>query len=74
MNSKVLAKVAQHPVGPWSDPVTLYQATPITEGSSAYAAIPHPYFYEDGKQLIVTFTNHPNLIQAARVVCIHANP
>jgi hypothetical protein len=68
MNNKVLAKVAYSPTGPWSDPVTLYQATPITNGSSIYAAVPHPYYDESGKNLVVTFTNHPNLIQAVNVV------
>lgn len=68
MNNKVLAKVAYTPTGPWSDPVMLYQATPITNGSSIYAAVPHPYYDESGKNLVVTFTNHPNLIQAVNVV------
>lgn len=68
MNNKVLAKVAYTPTGPWSDPVTLYQATPITNGSSIYAAVPHPYYDESGKNLVVTFTNHPNLIQAVNIV------
>lgn len=68
MNNKVLAKVAYTPTGPWSDPVTLYQAMPITNGSSIYAAVPHPYYDESGRNLIVTFTNHPNLIQAVNVV------
>ncbi|OAL40337.1 hypothetical protein AYO20_00073 [Fonsecaea nubica] len=68
MNSKVLLKTAQQPEGPWSDPITLYQATPIQPGSSIYAAVPHPYFDETGKTLVVTFTNHPNTVQAVRVV------
>ncbi|EXJ55494.1 hypothetical protein A1O7_08421 [Cladophialophora yegresii CBS 114405] len=68
MNSKVLLKTAQRPEGPWSDPITLYQATPLTDGSSIYAAVPHPYFDESGKSLVVTFTNHPNTIQAVRIV------
>jgi hypothetical protein len=67
MNSKVLMKTAQQPEGPWSDAMTLYQATPLTNGSSIYAAVPHPYFDETGKTLVVTFTNHPNTIQAVRV-------
>lgn len=68
MNNKVLAKVARTPTGPWSEPVTLYQATPITNGSSIYAAVPHPYYDQTGKSLVVTFTNHPNLIQAVKLV------
>lgn len=68
MNSKVLLKTAQRPEGPWSDAVTLYQATPLQQDSSIYAAVPHPYFDETGKTLVVTFTNHPNTIQAVRVV------
>jgi beta-xylosidase len=68
MNNKVLAKVAYRPTGPWSDPITLYQATPVTNGSSIYAAVPHPYYDESGKNLVVTFTNHPNVIQAVNVV------
>lgn len=68
MNNKVLAKTAPAPEGPWSDPVTLYQATPITSGSSIYAAVPHPYYDPTGKSLVVTFTNHPNVIQAINVV------
>ena len=69
MNSKVLAKTAPAPEGPWSDAVTLYQATPLTNGSSIYAAVPHPYFDPAGKSLVVTFTNHPNVIQAVNMVC-----
>lgn len=68
MNNKVLAKVAYKPEGPWSDPVTIYQATPITNDSSIYAAVPHPYYDESGKSLVVTFTNHPNVIQAVNIV------
>jgi hypothetical protein len=68
MNSKVLAKTSPAPEGPWSDAVTLYQATPITDGSSIYAAVPHPYHDPTGKSLVVTFTNHPNVIQAINVV------
>ncbi|KAJ9613216.1 hypothetical protein H2200_003158 [Cladophialophora chaetospira] len=68
MNSKVLMKTAERPEGPWSDPITLYQATPLTNGSSIYAAVPHPYYDESGKTLVVTFTNHPNTIQAVRIV------
>jgi hypothetical protein len=68
MNNKVLAKVAYSLTGPWSDPITLYQATPITSGSSIYAAVPHPYYDETGKNLVVTFTNHPNVIQAVNIV------
>lgn len=67
MNSKVLVKTAQRPEGPWSEPVTLYQAKPITEGSSIYAAIPHPYFDGSGRTLVVTFTNHPNVVQAVKI-------
>ncbi|KIX00067.1 uncharacterized protein Z518_10994 [Rhinocladiella mackenziei CBS 650.93] len=68
MNSKVLLKTSPKPEGPWSDPITLYQATPIRQDSSIYAAVPHPYFDNSGKTLVVTFTNHPNTIQAVRVV------
>ncbi|KIV80939.1 hypothetical protein PV11_08404 [Exophiala sideris] len=67
MNSKVLMKTAQRPEGPWSDATTLYQATPITNGSSIYAAVPHPYFDESGQTLVVTFTNHPNVVQAVKI-------
>jgi hypothetical protein len=68
MNSKVLLKTSQQPEGPWSEPQTLYQATPITDGSSTYAPIPHPYYDPTGRTLVVTFTNHPNRIQAVKIV------
>ncbi|KAJ4522895.1 hypothetical protein HRR83_001398 [Exophiala dermatitidis] len=72
MNSRVHLKTSQTPEGPWSDPpVMLYQATPILPKEKMgciYAAVPHPYFDESGKTLVVTFTNHPNTIQAVRVV------
>lgn len=67
MNSKVLVQTAQRPQGPWSDTITLYQATPITAGSAIYAAVPHPYFDDGGKTLVVTFTNHPNTVQAVKI-------
>jgi hypothetical protein len=67
MNSKVLAKTASAPEGPWSEPMTLYQATPITKGSSIYAAVPHDYYDRSGRTLVVTFTNHPNVIQAIKI-------
>jgi beta-xylosidase len=67
MNSKVLAKTASAPEGPWSEPITLYQATPLTKGSSIYAAVPHDYYDRSGRTLVVTFTNHPNVIQAIRI-------
>ncbi|KAL2407923.1 hypothetical protein ABEF95_015013 [Exophiala dermatitidis] len=72
MNSRVHLKTSLTPEGPWSDPpVMLYQATPILPKEKMgciYAAVPHPYFDESGKTLVVTFTNHPNTIQAVRVV------
>ncbi|EXJ84844.1 hypothetical protein A1O3_05518 [Capronia epimyces CBS 606.96] len=72
MNSRVHVKTAQHPQGPWSDPpVMVYQAKPLLPGEEngcIYAAVPHPYFDESGKTLVVTFTNHPNTIQAVKVV------
>lgn len=68
MNSKVLIKTAIAPEGPWSESITAYQATPIMKGSSIYAAIPHPYYDESGKTMIITFTNHPNVIQAIKIV------
>lgn len=68
MDNKVLAMTAQKPEGPWSEAVTLYQATPITAGSSIYAAVPHPYYDVTGRTLVVTFTNHPNCIQAIKIV------
>ena len=67
MNSRVLAQTAPAPEGPWSDTVTLYQATPLTEAASIYAAVPHPYYDRSGRTLVVTFTNHPNVIQAVRI-------
>ena len=67
-NSKVQARRAPAPEGPWSESFELYQAHPITEGSTCYAAVPHPYFDPSGKSLVVTYTNHPNTIQAVRVV------
>merc|ERR1711939_75185 len=66
-NSKVQARRAPAPEGPWSEAFELYQAHPITEGSTCYAAVPHPYYDPSGKTLVVTFTNHPNTIQAVRV-------
>lgn len=67
-DSKIQAKVAYVPEGPWSDPVELFQAEPIQPGGAAYAAAPQPYFDQSGKTLVVTFTNLPNVIQAIRVV------
>ncbi|RMZ76955.1 hypothetical protein DV737_g4620, partial [Chaetothyriales sp. CBS 132003] len=64
-NSRVQVVTAPSPEGPFTtQPVLLYQAKPIIEGSTAYAAAPHPYFDPSGKTLVVTFTNHPNTIQA----------
>lgn len=68
MNSKVLAMVSDCPTGPWSDPIELYQATPLSNGGCIYAAAPHPYYDESCCTLIVTFTNMPNDIQAIKVV------
>ncbi|RMZ88748.1 hypothetical protein DV736_g4021, partial [Chaetothyriales sp. CBS 134916] len=68
-NSRVQVVTAPSPEGPFTtQPVLLYQAKPITEGSTTYAAVPHPYFDHSGKTLVVTFTNHPNTIQAVRVI------
>ncbi|KAJ9495287.1 hypothetical protein H2202_009315 [Exophiala xenobiotica] len=68
MNNKVLMKTAQKPEGPWSEtPVELYQATQVTEDGAIYAAVPHDYFDKTGRTLVVTFTNHPNRVQAVMV-------
>ncbi|RMD43562.1 hypothetical protein DV735_g1577, partial [Chaetothyriales sp. CBS 134920] len=67
-NSKIQVVTAPSPEGPFTtQPVLLYQAKPMTEGSTTYAAVPHPYFDCSGKTLVITFTNHPNTIQAIRV-------
>jgi hypothetical protein len=71
MDNKVLAMTAQKPEGPWSESVTLYQATPIAAGGSIYTAVPHPHHDQTGKTLVVTFTNHPNCIQAIKIVSRH---
>ena len=68
MDSTVRARTAPAPQGPWSDTVAIHYAAPIEEGSSIYAAIPHTYFDNSGKTLVVTFTNSQNTIQAIRVV------
>lgn len=73
-NSKVQARRAPAPEGPWSEAFELYQSHPITEGSTCYAAVPHPYYDPSGKSLVVTFTNHPNTIQAVRVVSCTCAP
>jgi hypothetical protein len=72
-NSKVQARRAPAPEGPWSEAFELYQGHPITEGSTCYAAVPHPYYDPSGKTLVVTYTNHPNTIQAVKVVCQRCN-
>ena len=69
LDSKILTRTAPAPEGPWSEDVTLFQATPLPQGSSTYAAAPQPEFDPSGKTLIVTFTNDPNVIQAIKVVC-----
>lgn len=68
MSSTVLAQTAPAPAGPWSQPIALHKQKPITNGSTIYAAAPHPYYDLTGKTLVVTFTNHPNTIQAIRIV------
>lgn len=67
MNSKVFGETGPAPERPLSDPVTLYRAISITNCSSIYAAAPPPYHYLTGKSLVMTFTNHPNIIQAINV-------
>ena len=68
MSSTVHAQTAPAPEGPWSQPMALHKQEPITNGSTIYAAAPHPYYDLTGKTLIVTFTNHPNTIQAIKIV------
>ena len=70
MDSKVLARTALRPEGPWSDAVTLYQATPITNGSSIYAAAPQVQYDLSGQTLVVCYTNHPNCVQAVKVTFV----
>jgi len=48
--------------------MTVHKPTPIQEGGNIYAAVPHQYFDPSGKTLIITYTNHPNVIQAIKVV------
>lgn len=67
-------KTASAPEGPWSEPQTVYKPTPVQEGGNIYAAVPHQYFDPSGKTLTVTYTNHPNVIQAIRIVSNCDNP
>jgi hypothetical protein len=61
-------KTALAPEGPWSEPVTVHKPKPVQDGGNIYAAVPHQYFDPSGKTLIITYTNHPNTIQAIKVV------
>ncbi|KAK5945941.1 hypothetical protein PMZ80_000080 [Knufia obscura] len=60
-------KTALTPEGPWSEPMTVHKPKPVQEGGNIYAAVPHQYFDPSGKTLIITYTNHPNTIQAIKV-------
>lgn len=64
---QVLIKTALAPEGPWSDALTVHKPKPVQEGGNIYAPIPHPYFDTTSKTLIITYTNHPNTIQAIKV-------
>lgn len=64
----VILKHAPSPEGPWSQPIDVIKIKPIQEGGTIYAASPHPHFDPSGKTLIVSYTNHPNTVQALKIV------
>ena len=68
MDNKILAVTSQSPTGPWSPEVTLYVGEPLQEGGCIYSPAIHDYFDGTGQSLVITFTNHPNVIQAIKVV------
>lgn len=37
------------------------------DGGMVYAGVAHPYLDPSGKTLTVTYTNHPNIIEAIKV-------
>lgn len=70
MDNTVYATISYSPTGPWSESIPLYKATPVKkDGGCIYSPAAHDYYDPSGKTLIITFTNHPNTVQAVKVVC-----
>lgn len=69
-NSQIQAVASWLPTGPWTAPVLLYQAKPRQDGGCVYSPAVHTYYDASGKSIIITFTNHPNQIEAIKVVSL----
>jgi hypothetical protein len=52
---------------PWTPDITVYTATPITEGDFVYAGAAHPYLDTKGQTLIISYTNAASVIQVIKV-------
>lgn len=69
-SNRVMMRTASQPEGPWSEDMIVY-CTKVSkttyEGGQIYAGVAHPYLDPSGKTLTVTYTNHPNTIEAIKV-------
>lgn len=63
-SNQVYYRAAEHPWGPWSNQVLLFNALPGESGSTDYAALAHPEFAEqDGLVEYVTYVQTTGFLQ-----------
>ncbi|KAK9353392.1 hypothetical protein V1523DRAFT_203198 [Lipomyces doorenjongii] len=67
MDNQINAMTASSPTGPWSSPVTLYEAPAGTIPGTIYGALPQPNYDSTGKTLVCAYTKYPNDLQAVKI-------
>lgn len=70
---QILARTARRPEGPWSQPTVVCKPEPTSKGGNVYSPAVHGYFgsrsgIEEGAEVVISYTNHPNRVEAVRVV------
>ncbi|KAK8045657.1 hypothetical protein PG993_005681 [Apiospora rasikravindrae] len=61
MSNEVLLRTAPQPEGPWSDDVSVFNATPIGQDGMTYAGVAHPYLDPSGQSMVISYTNNNNI-------------
>ncbi|HEX6851959.1 MAG TPA: DUF4185 domain-containing protein [Candidatus Polarisedimenticolaceae bacterium] len=65
----VVARLADRPEGPWSDPAVMFVTPPPAEGGWVYCGMAHPEFARDGGRFeTVTYVRDTGFLQSERHV------
>lgn len=59
-------RTAPSPEGPWTSDIVIFKVK-SKKGGYAYSGVAHPYLDPSGETLVISYTNHPNVIEVIKV-------